>query len=132
MAWKRPHAEEHLSFRSNWLRAGVLGANDGILSTASLVLGVWFLDHLMPLWDPRRQALEQAMTRMTPGGRNSWGNNNRVFEALINPTGGVSPLREALVAGVRTLARPDPAPSVEFGPDPPRDTTGFRPEEAIL
>lgn len=40
MAWKRPHAEEHLSFRANWLRAAVLGANDGILSTASLVLGV--------------------------------------------------------------------------------------------
>jgi vacuolar iron transporter family protein len=38
--WKRPHAEEHLSFRANWLRAGVLGANDGILSTSSLVLGV--------------------------------------------------------------------------------------------
>jgi VIT1/CCC1 family predicted Fe2+/Mn2+ transporter len=37
---RRPHAEEHLSFRSNWLRAAVLGANDGILSTASLVLGV--------------------------------------------------------------------------------------------
>jgi VIT1/CCC1 family predicted Fe2+/Mn2+ transporter len=36
----RPHPEEHLSFRSNWLRAGVLGANDGILSTSSLVLGV--------------------------------------------------------------------------------------------
>src|SRR6185312_6317454 len=34
------HVEEHLSFRSNWLRAAVLGANDGILSTASLVLGV--------------------------------------------------------------------------------------------
>ena len=32
--------EQHLSFRSNWLRAAVLGANDGILSTASLVLGV--------------------------------------------------------------------------------------------
>jgi VIT1/CCC1 family predicted Fe2+/Mn2+ transporter len=30
----------HLSHRSNWLRAGVLGANDGIVSTASLVLGV--------------------------------------------------------------------------------------------
>ncbi len=40
MSWKRPRAEEHLSFRSNWLRAAVLGANDGILSTASLVLGV--------------------------------------------------------------------------------------------
>ena len=37
---RRPHAEVHLSRRSNWLRAGVLGANDGILSTASLVLGV--------------------------------------------------------------------------------------------
>ena len=30
----------HLSHRSNWLRAGVLGANDGIVSTASLILGV--------------------------------------------------------------------------------------------
>jgi VIT1/CCC1 family predicted Fe2+/Mn2+ transporter len=37
---RRTHAEEHLSFRSNWLRAAVLGANDGILSTSSLVLGV--------------------------------------------------------------------------------------------
>lgn len=34
------HAERHLSHRSNWLRAAVLGANDGIVSTASLVLGV--------------------------------------------------------------------------------------------
>src|ERR1700761_7765416 len=40
MASRRPHAEAHLSFRSNWLRAAVLGANDGILSTSSLVLGV--------------------------------------------------------------------------------------------
>ncbi|HVV89234.1 MAG TPA: VIT family protein [Solirubrobacterales bacterium] len=40
MPGRRPHAEEHLSFRSNWLRAAVLGANDGILSTSSLVLGV--------------------------------------------------------------------------------------------
>jgi VIT1/CCC1 family predicted Fe2+/Mn2+ transporter len=32
--------EAHLSHRSNWLRAAVLGANDGIVSTASLVLGV--------------------------------------------------------------------------------------------
>lgn len=40
MARRRTHAEEHLSFRANWLRAAVLGANDGILSTSSLVLGV--------------------------------------------------------------------------------------------
>jgi VIT1/CCC1 family predicted Fe2+/Mn2+ transporter len=35
-----PGSPAHLSRRSNWLRAAVLGANDGILSTASLVLGV--------------------------------------------------------------------------------------------
>lgn len=36
-----PHPEEeHKSHRSNWLRAGVLGADDGIVSTASLMLGV--------------------------------------------------------------------------------------------
>ena len=33
-------SQVHLSHRSNWLRAAVLGANDGIVSTASLVLGV--------------------------------------------------------------------------------------------
>ena len=39
---RRAHSkpEAHLSHRSNWLRAAVLGANDGIVSTASLVLGV--------------------------------------------------------------------------------------------
>jgi vacuolar iron transporter family protein len=33
-------AERHLIARVGWLRAAVLGANDGILSTASLILGV--------------------------------------------------------------------------------------------
>ena len=33
-------AEHHKSHRSGWLRASVLGANDGIVSTASLVIGV--------------------------------------------------------------------------------------------
>jgi len=33
-------AEHHRNDRTGWLRAAVLGANDGILSTASLVLGV--------------------------------------------------------------------------------------------
>ncbi|RJT22440.1 VIT family protein [Chakrabartia godavariana] len=36
----RIHAENHLLDRIGWLRASVLGANDGIVSTASLVLGV--------------------------------------------------------------------------------------------
>lgn len=34
------HAERHRSDRIGWLRAAVMGANDGIVSTASLVLGV--------------------------------------------------------------------------------------------
>jgi VIT1/CCC1 family predicted Fe2+/Mn2+ transporter len=34
------HRESHLIQRIGWLRAAVLGANDGIISTASLVVGV--------------------------------------------------------------------------------------------
>jgi VIT1/CCC1 family predicted Fe2+/Mn2+ transporter len=34
------HSERHRSERIGWLRAAVLGANDGIVSTASLVIGV--------------------------------------------------------------------------------------------
>jgi VIT1/CCC1 family predicted Fe2+/Mn2+ transporter len=36
----RSHKEAHLVARIGWLRAAVLGANDGIISTASLILGV--------------------------------------------------------------------------------------------
>lgn len=34
------YAEHHKSHRTGWLRAAVLGANDGIVSTASLIIGV--------------------------------------------------------------------------------------------
>ena len=34
------HSEPHFIERSGWLRASVLGANDGIVSTASLIVGV--------------------------------------------------------------------------------------------
>ena len=34
------HGEKHLVQRIGWMRAAVLGANDGILSTASLIVGV--------------------------------------------------------------------------------------------
>lgn len=34
------HEEGHFTARISWLRAAVLGANDGIVSTASLILGV--------------------------------------------------------------------------------------------
>jgi VIT1/CCC1 family predicted Fe2+/Mn2+ transporter len=34
------HLEQHRSGRTDWLRAAVLGANEGIVSTASLMLGM--------------------------------------------------------------------------------------------
>jgi len=34
------HHEEHRAHRAGWLRAGVMGANDGIVSTSSLIIGV--------------------------------------------------------------------------------------------
>ncbi|ASK26431.1 VIT1/CCC1 transporter family protein [Neisseria chenwenguii] len=34
------HSEAHFSNRGNWLRAGVLGANDGLISTAALLMGM--------------------------------------------------------------------------------------------
>ncbi len=35
-----PHEEHHFIHRAGWLRAAVLGANDGLISTASLIVGV--------------------------------------------------------------------------------------------
>lgn len=40
MSRLRKHSENHLVSRIGWLRAAVLGANDGIVSTASLIVGV--------------------------------------------------------------------------------------------
>lgn len=37
---RKRHAERHRTGRLGWLRAAVLGANDGIVSTASLMIGV--------------------------------------------------------------------------------------------
>src|SRR6476620_8341398 len=37
---RRVHKDSHLVERIGWLRAAVLGANDGIISTSSLILGV--------------------------------------------------------------------------------------------
>lgn len=36
----KTHTETHLAHRIGWLRAAVLGANDGIISTSSLIVGV--------------------------------------------------------------------------------------------
>ncbi len=40
MSRLKTHTEQHLASRVGWLRAAVLGANDGIISTSSLIVGV--------------------------------------------------------------------------------------------
>jgi VIT1/CCC1 family predicted Fe2+/Mn2+ transporter len=40
MSRLRPSPERHFVNRIGWLRAAVLGANNGIISTASLIVGV--------------------------------------------------------------------------------------------
>ncbi len=42
------HLEHHYSHRIGWLRAAVLGANDGLVSTASLIVGVAAADTARP------------------------------------------------------------------------------------
>jgi VIT1/CCC1 family predicted Fe2+/Mn2+ transporter len=37
---QRPHNEGHVSSRGAWLRAAILGADDGVVSTSSLIIGV--------------------------------------------------------------------------------------------
>jgi VIT1/CCC1 family predicted Fe2+/Mn2+ transporter len=43
--FESPHTEKHRSHRAAWLRAAVLGVDDGIVSTASLMLGVLAASH---------------------------------------------------------------------------------------
>lgn len=40
-----PHAQAHTSHRSGWLRAAILGINDGIVSVSSLMVGVLAASH---------------------------------------------------------------------------------------
>jgi VIT1/CCC1 family predicted Fe2+/Mn2+ transporter len=56
-----PHKERHLSHRAGWLRATVLGANDGIISTAALILGVAAADAA------RSTVLTAGMAGLTAG-----------------------------------------------------------------
>ena len=60
---RRWHREDHRSERSGWLRAAVLGANDGIVSVAGLVV---VMDIRHPLKDYDRQMLGYAVNRGLP------------------------------------------------------------------
>src|SRR5438067_2259608 len=54
-------AERHVGGRAAWLRAAVLGANDGLISTASLVVGVAAAD------DGRAAVLIAGIAGLTAG-----------------------------------------------------------------
>jgi len=56
-----PHVEGHRTHRIGWLRAAVLGANDGLLSTSSLVVGV------AAAGAPRGQVLLAGIAGMVAG-----------------------------------------------------------------
>lgn len=55
--------EHHLVHRTGWLRAAVLGANDGIISVSSLIVGVAAAPVLLralflsPVWRPWSEVL---------------------------------------------------------------------------
>lgn len=53
--------EKHYSNRTGWLRAAVLGANDGIVSTASLIAGVAAAAH------SREEVMLAAVAGMVAG-----------------------------------------------------------------
>ena len=63
--------ERHRTERIGWLRAAVLGANDGIVSTASLVLGVATAEASRPDRDPAARG-GGAVVQRTPAGEPSW------------------------------------------------------------
>jgi VIT1/CCC1 family predicted Fe2+/Mn2+ transporter len=58
---RAPHAELHRTARVGWLRAAVLGANDGLISTGSLVVGV------ASAGAPREEALLAALAGLVAG-----------------------------------------------------------------
>ena len=61
------HREEHRSHRIGWLRAAVLGANDGIVSTASLIVGVAAAQPTHAAsWSPASPASWRARCRWPP------------------------------------------------------------------
>lgn len=55
------HTERHRSKRIGWLRAAVLGADDGMVSTASLVVGV------AAAGSPRHQILLAGVAGLVAG-----------------------------------------------------------------
>ena len=64
----RRHRETHRSARSGWLRAAVLGSNDAIVSTASLMMGVAAADASEGR-DPRRRRRRPVRRRDVDGRR---------------------------------------------------------------
>jgi VIT1/CCC1 family predicted Fe2+/Mn2+ transporter len=71
----RLHTERHLVSRIGWLRAAVLGANDGLVSTASLIVGVAAAS--ASSWEVR-----EKFTRHSRRGRGSSPTGGRLLETF--------------------------------------------------
>ena len=62
------HLESHKSDRIGWLRAAVLGANDGIISIASLVVGIAASDASSPQYCADRFSRNNGWGHVDGGG----------------------------------------------------------------
>ena len=69
MSRLRLHAERHAVERIGWLRAAVLGANDGIVSTASLIVGVAAAERDPRRYSDRRHRRARRRRHVDGGGR---------------------------------------------------------------
>ena len=87
------HPERHRTQRIGWLRAAVLGANDGIVSTASLVVGVAAAQATSAeSWSPEWQGWSRERCRWPPAS---------TYRSAPRPT----PKRPTWTANARSLRR---------------------------
>ena len=94
------HSEIHMVHRIGWLRAAVLGANDGLVSTASLVVGVAAAGSGKPeilIAGLDRDLAEQVALQLTE--RDALGSHAR-DELGISETVTARPIQAALVSAL--------------------------------
>jgi VIT1/CCC1 family predicted Fe2+/Mn2+ transporter len=79
------HVEPHLIHRTGWLRAAVLGANDGIISVTSLINGEWLLVAQLAIpYSSRIAGLISGASSMAAGEYISVKSQSDIEEADLN------------------------------------------------
>jgi vacuolar iron transporter family protein len=90
-----PSAEVHFVRRGQWLRAAVLGANDGIISTASLIVGV------AAAAGSRGEILTAAFAGLTAGAMSMAAGEYVSVSSQADSEAGTSSAKVALFASTR-------------------------------